>query len=704
MTGKPKDHRPKVISFPVSLDGLKIASQPKSILWPCHAFSVSIPQKKKSGLNIFEETVLRLTEIESGDTDEIAGITGLEKELVSFIQSRLNQLELVDYRHNLSKAGLALLDSWRESSDCDVEYVVGTVFVDLLIGKLLPYIHTGDLKHEIISSIKYEYITLEMGSRGKQKPVECIQIRPSKNSFWTIVPDSKGIIKAIREFRKKYKRHALLSQNIDQYPPPVPMAEAISIQSQPEFVYLHCLALSQMGNSDLLVTDGLGYGFSESFANYLVDKDLEWVIDLKSKGVIDRLNRHDDGKNGDSQSKSYKYPEISRRIKNAGTSFSELSSLNVSSTSYERDYKQKIESVIKSLYAGLEWTLRQVVANHPVPQWEQIFANQNYRDNEKILYSFAKKTGLLLTDQNRSILQVKAGAIRQIEKGKVELQPLIALCLAGASHSSTHPFHALSQRHSGFISFALKIKRLRDPIEHGSSDEIQIDLEKLERLKEEVTEMIVSLIPDVAEDLNIGSNKSSTNQYDVNQERLEAGIKLEKTFGQPAVKMMSNDIKEQLTRIEVYMTDCSDDKQMEIIKCMSSAMQLVLLEVITEHLSTEENYTNIKESTFKKVIDVGLCSSIPVAIETVNKDRVLWAVKGSSRESLGANLIALLFLLSDEELLKIKHSIPEIINTIAKMLELRGHGNNQQHFLSRNDLESLKNNVFRVIKIITEIF
>lgn len=41
-----KDHRPKVISFRTALDGLNIAAR-QSVLWPCHAFNISIPQRKR---------------------------------------------------------------------------------------------------------------------------------------------------------------------------------------------------------------------------------------------------------------------------------------------------------------------------------------------------------------------------------------------------------------------------------------------------------------------------------------------------------------------------------------------------------------------------------------------------------------------------------------------------------------------------------
>ncbi|MDN4707692.1 hypothetical protein QYZ43_18200 [Vibrio parahaemolyticus] len=147
-THKPaKDRRPKVISFNTALDGLNIAAR-QSVLWPCHAFNISIPQKKKNGLNVFEETVLKITEIESADTEKIALFTCLEKELVAFIQNRLNQLGLLNDRNELSEHGQELLNEWQNKSDGNLEYTVATVFVDLLSGKLLPYVSTEPMSYK----------------------------------------------------------------------------------------------------------------------------------------------------------------------------------------------------------------------------------------------------------------------------------------------------------------------------------------------------------------------------------------------------------------------------------------------------------------------------------------------------------------------------------------------------------------------------
>ena len=238
MSAKPKDHRPKVISFRTALDGLNIAAR-QSVLWPSHSFNISLPQKKKSGLNVFEETVLKITEIESGDTETIAQLTCLEKELVAFIQSRLNQLGLLNDRYELSQQGQALLNEWQNKSDGDLEYTVATVFVDLLYGKLLPYVSTKQLSYKKIETLyskenlqkkgEFEHYVNFFITPTDDKYIRAIQIRPANDAFWKTVPDANDIIRAIREFKRKYKRQALLNQGVEQYPPPIPVWSAMCV-------------------------------------------------------------------------------------------------------------------------------------------------------------------------------------------------------------------------------------------------------------------------------------------------------------------------------------------------------------------------------------------------------------------------------------------------------------------------------------------
>jgi len=697
----PKDHRPKVISFRTALDGLNIAAR-QSVLWPCHAFNIYIPQKKKSGLNVFEETVLRITEIESGDTEKIALLTCLEKELVAFIQNRLNQLGLLNDRYELSDDGKKILESWRNKAEASVEYAAGTGFVDLHTGKILPFINMGSLKNEKIKSIDDNFITVEIGSTGKSTTHRCRLIRPSQNSYWKAVPDSNDIIRAIRGFNKRYKRYALLNHSVDQYPPSVPKAEAISLHENPELIYLHCEALIQVGNSDLLVTDGCGIGFSESFTNYLTSQDWQWVTNLKTLGVVDSFG-NSKVSNNQSSRKSFRYPEISKRIERSKSSLEKIKNLTVNNTNYERDYRQEIENGIKNLYTALEWSLRQVVAENPVSEWEYIFSGSNFRDNERLLIGFAKKIGFSVNDKNQSLLQVKAGAIRQIENGKVEFQPLLALAIAGAISNACHSIHRLAQNHSGFLSHALGLKKYRDPIEHGSTEKLSVDEKMFEELIKTTVPMIISLVPDVAEDLDEG--KKIYNDRNINQERLKATIALEQALGTAFLSNLSGDIKEQLIRSELMLTQFTQEMAIEVIKCYASVMQQTLFDAVNDR-RLEVKSDTIRESAVEKIVQVGFFSAVdrvPEQLSTVAPHNVRRAVQGSST-TLGAHLLAVFLLGSESELIELQKSDPKFVEFVADLIRLRGHGNKQQSDYTLDDIESLKNNVFKAIKIITEVF
>lgn len=714
-----KDHRPKVISFRTALDGLNIAAR-QSVLWPCHAFNISIPQKKKSGLNVFEETVLKITEIESGDTEKIALLTCLEKELVAFIQNRLNQLGLLNDRYELTQQGQELLDEWQNKSDGNLEYIVATVFLDLLSGKLLPYVSMEQLNYKKIENLyskenpqkkgEFEHYVNFFINPTDEKWIRSIQIRPAKGSCWKAVPDSNDIIRAIREFKKKYKRHALLNQGIDQYPPPVPMAEAISLHDNPELVYLHCNVLIQIGNSDLLVTDGCGFGFSESFANYLISQDWQWVKDIKKKGVVDRITS--EKKNATYlKGDQWRYPSITKLFRHAEYGInSALAKLNeLPKTEHEeREYVSNKQQIGSKLYSSVEYALALVVAEYPVPEWEQTFSSQNYEHNERLLYGFAKKVGFSLSPKSKLLLQVKAGAIRQIQNGKVKLQPLLAMAIAGAATKyPTHPVHGLVRNHSGFLDFARSLKKLRDSVSHGDISDYKKDKEQLKEDVNRTVTVIKALLPAISSELSENNHRYDI-EIDINQERLNAETQLDDFFGLSFIYEMVYELKEQLIRIELMFAQRLDElMSVAILKALASAMQISLHPKIKDRkavgISSSED---IKKRALHKLIEAGFyksCDKIPLSITTVKSGFIKNSIDGFGA-SLGADLLGLMFVASNNEIQCLYQADARVIQFIADLLNKRGDGNTLSSALSRDDMESLKNNVFKAIKIITEVF
>lgn len=709
---KAKDHRPKVISFRTALDGLNIAAR-QSVLWPCHAFNISIPQKKKSGLNVFEETVLRITEIESGDTEKIALLTCLEKELVAFIQNRLNQLGLLNDRYELSEYGQELLNEWQNKSDGNLEYTVATVFVDLLSGKLLPYVSTEQLSYKKISRIGDNgFIDFLINPTNEKSRVSARQIRPSKDSFWKAVPDSNGIIRAIREFKKKYKRHALLNQGVGQYPPPVPMAEAISLHENPELVYLHCNVLIQIGNSDLLVTDGCGFGFSESFANYLTSQDWQWVIDLKNKGVIDRLSSDQSNEEAEDESSVTdglkKYPRIARPLRRAQEYLSDAEKIEVDSSNDEQEFARLTGLAVVALYEAIEWALRFVVSDNPVIHWERLFSSQSYRENDKILRSFATKIGLVVSDSVKALLQVKPGKIRAVDRGVSEIQPLLALAIAGAINDPNHPLNHLAIEDSGCLSFINSLKEVRDPVSHGSSPDVELSPETLKGYCDRTTRLIQSLIPDITE----GAYTAKTRQGrdDIDQVRLKARIDLDKSLGLGFVQAVSPSLREELVKVTILSQSkkLSEEQKKQYVFTLASIMQLSLLEVAKDRRSSVKNQTNLRDEAIEEIVQSGFYpapDAIPKQISTVNTKRLYRAVQGSST-TLGAHLLGVFLLGSESELIELQKSDPSFVEFIDKLIMLRGHNEPLSHYSknSIDDLMTYKNHAFKAIKIITEVF
>ncbi|WP_447215285.1 hypothetical protein [Citrobacter pasteurii] len=718
MSAKPKDHRPKVISFRTALDGLNIAAR-QSVLWPCHAFNISLPQKKKSGLNVFEETVLKITEIESGGTETIAQLMCLEKELVAFIQSRLNQLGLLNDRYELSEHGQALLNEWQNKSDGDLEYTVATVFVDLLYGKLLPYVSTEQLSYKKIETLyskenlqkkgEFEHYVNFFITPTDDKYIRAIQIRPANDAFWKNVPDANDIIRAIREFKRKYKRQALLNQGVEQYPPPIPLAEAISLHANPELVYLHCHALIQTGNSDILVTDGCGFGFSESFANYLTSQNWQWVIDLKSKGIIDTLSsdqRNEEVEEGPSAADELKqYPRIARPLRRAQAYLSDAEKIRIDSSNDEQEFARLTGLAVVALYEAIEWALRFVVSDNPVTHWERIFSSQSYRENDKILRSFATRIGLDVSESVKSLLQVKPGKIRAVDHGVSEMQPLLAMAIAGAINDPSHPLNRLAIEDAGCLSFIHALKDVRDPVSHGNAMDVQLSKETLQGYRRRTVRLIQLLIPDITRDADTDKTRQ---ENDIDQVRLKARIELDRSLGLGFVHAISPSLREELVKVTILnqMTTLDNEQQQRYINLLASIMQLSLFEAAKDRITPFKNRTNLRDEAIEKIVQSGFYpapDAIPVQISTVNSNRLSRAVQGSST-TLGAQLLALCLLASESERVALKRSFPDCFELIASLIKLRGHGNQQKFDFSKEYLASLKMNVFKLIKIIMEEF
>ena len=285
MTNQLIDLRPKIIDFPQTLTGLQIASQ-KSILWPCYAYKVSIPSRKKQNLNIFEETILKICAIEECDLERLSEITCLDVEIVRFIQCRLAQLNLLSDRFEITENARKQLDEWRNESE---EFVAATLYIDLIAGNLLPVVTSGEMKLETVVSQNGDSVKFEMGSSGKKITIEAIKLRPNIKPLGMNGPSPVQVAKTIKIHQKLHKRYSMLNDSLAKLPVFYPKAEAITVQSEAELLYLHCQVIVQKGNPDFIVSDGFGYGFSSVFKDALDMSNAGWLINVKEKAIRETM-------------------------------------------------------------------------------------------------------------------------------------------------------------------------------------------------------------------------------------------------------------------------------------------------------------------------------------------------------------------------------------------------------------------------------
>ena len=106
-----------------------------NLLWPAYEFIVPVEGYSDDNQNILENTILKLMEINIITDKEISDATGLETDLISFIQSRLFQKGYIDETYKITDEGLKYIGELSEKKNSTFIYV----YVDAITGNVIPY-------------------------------------------------------------------------------------------------------------------------------------------------------------------------------------------------------------------------------------------------------------------------------------------------------------------------------------------------------------------------------------------------------------------------------------------------------------------------------------------------------------------------------------------------------------------------------------
>jgi hypothetical protein len=108
----------------------------ESILWPVYAWKIVYPgENRRSGLDLFQQTILEFVRAGVSDTEELSRLMALDGELIRFILAQLQLGGYINERFKIADEGNALLDHFEDRKN---NLKVGWAFQDAISGEWLP--------------------------------------------------------------------------------------------------------------------------------------------------------------------------------------------------------------------------------------------------------------------------------------------------------------------------------------------------------------------------------------------------------------------------------------------------------------------------------------------------------------------------------------------------------------------------------------
>lgn len=694
-----KRQRIKIISKYEPLPGIQCKARTR-VLWPCHAFNVTWPRKSRDKLNIFEETILKLTTVVSNDGERLAKVSSLPLELVLFIQSQLQNETYLDEDYNITESGHAVLDKCAPTIE---DYRRVTVYVDLLTGRVLNYVNSHKHQYENVLEHNNKFVKFIVGPVGNTKELRAKPLYYHE-TFKDKVPSTCEVIRAAEQYCEKHRKCSILSGESIGQEIVIPQSDAITIDSTPELIYLNCSIILEPGRTDVIVTGGCGLGISGTFTKYLRQQEYKWLNKFKKDSAVEKYSEHNEKPQFGRFSEKFKiYPQVCRALRQALEKYADYKKYKSTSNEATRRRRDSAaDRALVGLYEVVEWSLRQIVNDNPVmSQWEKILLSQSYEDNGRLLCSFALQLGYSMTLKDKNLLKVQSGKIVAIRSGHVELQPILALALVGATQTGQHPLSRMAVVDSHFISFLTELKSIRDAIQHGNYS--STNSQKLPDYKERVFQFLETVFHDCV----LQKNPVLYGSEDEEEESLKAVVELEEFFGR-TFNTMPADLREILLRSVIEMNDNlqKTENQQQAVNGLAAALQQSLLQCIKGHEQTGSDLKDdIRLKAFRRAFDAELLmapNSIPKSLSTVREQHIGPACKGKS-STLGATFIALFYVYPEAKLQELARKLPDMIQIVSELIELRGHGIDQGKTISNDILMSIKTNVFNMIKVLMEI-
>lgn len=702
---KTKDRRINVISIAHPLDNIRVEIM-GDIVWPCLAYNVTVPVRKQSDLNIFESLVLKLVDTGMESVGDIATISGLNSELIRFIQHKLVHKELLTKNLQVTATGGGVLNELNDDYDQEENFDVVTVFLEMTSGKILPFVCRHDIRYQQVEGNTTDKITFTLGTSGKGRPVSAWKVRYD-DQYFGLKPDARDVMKAMKEFGRRMRMTNIVTDSYHRSTL-VPGSESLTIQDHPEMVYLHCKALMQKGSSSIIVSDGTGLSFSSHFTGYLNQHNPDLVLRLKKSGINNEVTKPKNGEVNVGDTKPYRgiKSNTHHKLHTAARTMSRLKAITVEDANSEHQSMRYVESIVIDLYAAIEWALLEATFGYETEVIESDLLEGHNKENDLYLQTLAEKIGFNHVSRYGYLLKWIRGRVNRAKMGDAELRSCLALCTLGATLNKQHPLNRLAMTDPDFLRFISDLTGYRNAFNHGDRTYGDLSVITVENYYRRAVRAIRVLLPKLNMDLSVIDAAGNKPLGDVDQSYLKAEVEMETFFGLPQFCALPQNLRTSLINVELksHTPAVESGEAGELIIELASAMQLAFLEGVIMLKDQGRHGHDIKAAALDRLLAVKLVSSdrhIPKSISAISDFKVEKAV-GGLNETLGANMLAYVYLSTDERLKRIGDEVADLVYTIERLSSLRGHGNQISVPMDQAEAMEMKNKVMTLIKMVLE--
>jgi len=642
------------------------------LLYPLWAYNITLPIVANNNLNPLENVIYCLIENNEKDAGNIVMLTGLELELVEFIISRLQQLELVDNRMQVTDFGKK-----RMSLKTKNKYVAATVYYDIKNKAYLPKVVKDGMKMPYANKNKNKYV-FNTGTSGESKEVEATPVSFDKQTAPKLTPNDA--LNIIRRYRNTLKKERLINVEENEYSS-IPTS-SIEIDNSPQLVYLHQQAFIPEGTADIFVTNGFN-GSTNPAASRSFERHNSWLYKkLKEKADKKILNRG-----------GVKPAKHDSSLEKLNSAYQGLISNTINSSGERKTAIDNQADFFKGMYNELEHLLAKSALSNPVDDVFTHIHSSNSAVNGRNIINIVKELGFTVNKLANYFFNIKQGTLNYLNYNDPNMAALIALNVISADQAKSHPLTELAIAQPDFFERISQLKKLRDAASHG---DIVDEIEDKAVIKQwyQWIEIVCKVFGDnISEMFTIKEAPSRKNIA------LSVSVEMDKYFNwyqkksipQDVLEVIQNTLKKQLeNNLSDTVTDCASALQKSFYHA-SKSLESVL---DTSMLLAENSTTMVARK-------VGACEleNIPHS----NKERIERACQGVD-STLGANAMAFIYRAHVNDLQECLN-LNDFLPVTSRLIKLRGHNRRlTETDISTEDLKKLLINVFEIINDLMERF